>query len=139
MSVTIFDTDRGFDKTLKTSATVTDSEYIKDTVSVKRRRSSYYNISVRYEVDGKEYNEVLMRCPKGRTVGSTLMVAYNPENPEEIYSTDTRRSDTKYTIMGWIVGFAALIKGGTTLYPYIEDKYYRNKRKKEQEEKPFSD
>lgn len=67
-----------------TNADVTDvSSRLKQTKSRYGQRSTVYDITYEYEVDGEVYSDEIRSQPTLRLVGDNIKIKYNPDAPEE--------------------------------------------------------
>lgn len=78
-----------------------------------------YNVMVRYEVDGKIYDEELNSYSSDMYVGKTLTIYYNQNNPTEISYTDMEFAFLVFPILGLIF---TLIGGGIFVKLIIDNK-----------------
>ncbi len=65
-------------------AEVTDvSSRLRNTKSQHKQRSTVYDITYEYEVDGEVYSDEIRSQPTPRLVGDDIKIKYNPDAPEE--------------------------------------------------------
>ncbi len=65
-------------------AEVTDvSSRLRNTKSQHKQRSTVYDITYAYEVDGEAYSDEIRSQPTPRLVGDDIKIKYNPDAPEE--------------------------------------------------------
>ncbi len=67
----------------ETTATITNIE----TEPGAGDEADSHRVFVKYTVDGKEYNEELDNYKSSYSVGDTIKVKYNPENPSDVTSS----------------------------------------------------
>ena len=66
------------------NAEVTDvSSRLRNTKSQNKQRSTVYDITYEYEVDGEVYSDEIRSQPTPRLVGDDIKIKYNPDVPEE--------------------------------------------------------
>ncbi len=66
------------------NAEVTDiSSRLRNTKSQHKQRSTVYDITYEYEVDGEVYSDEIRSQPAPRLVGDDIKIKYNPDAPEE--------------------------------------------------------
>lgn len=66
------------------NAEVTDvSSRLRNTKSQHKQRSSVYDITYEYEVNGEVYSDEIRSQPTPRLVGDDIKIKYNPDAPEE--------------------------------------------------------
>lgn len=66
------------------NAEVTDiSSRLRNTKSQHKQRSTVYDITYEYEVDGEVYSDEIRSQPTPRLVGDDIRIKYNPDAPEE--------------------------------------------------------
>ena len=110
----------------KTTATVTNVEIAQERYqeSNGNQVEETYNVTIKYTVKEKEYEETLEDVSKYK-VGEKITIYYNPKNPKQI--TQTKSLVLPIAII--IGGIASLIGGIISAMNAIK----RNKKMKEQE------
>ena len=84
-----------------------------------------YKVTVKYTVDGKDYEEELGDMPGEYKVGNKMTIYYNPKNPKEITQTISLVLPI-VMIVGGVAAFAGGIVSGVNAIK-------RHKKMKEQE------
>ncbi|MBE6835058.1 MAG: DUF3592 domain-containing protein [Ruminococcaceae bacterium] len=93
------------------TATVTNVEISYSTDS-EGSTTETQTVTVKYTVDGKEYEEILQYSPDGLEEGEEIVARYNPEKPEEI-TTVTKGTSYIMIAIGAVLVVAAI--GSTAL------------------------
>ena len=112
---------------VKTTATISKVELVEEahTDADGNTVAATYKLSVKYTVDGKEYENELGEMPEGHKEGEEITIYYNPENPNEI----TQTKSLILPIILTVGGIAALVGGIISGVNAIK----RHKKMKEQE------
>ncbi len=93
----------------KTEAIVTGVELIEEahTDANGDHVDANYSVDLKYTVDGKEYETKGLEGVGERKVGETMIIYYNPKNPQEI----TQTKSPVIPIILIVGGIAALVGG----------------------------
>lgn len=96
---------------VQTTAYVTDvsGEYVSSSGVKHRRGRTVYDITYRYEVEGKEYSDKLYNRSEIREIGDEVKIKYDPDAPKN--STDILEPSVNNLIVFLISGIIFTIVG----------------------------
>ncbi|MBR6331756.1 MAG: DUF3592 domain-containing protein [Dehalococcoidales bacterium] len=95
---------------IETTAIVSNVEYDYDYA----REETEVDITVKYTVDGKEYESLLNSTSTGYKIGDTLKIKYDPKDPSKVINSSKTYA---FVAMGFglvivIAGVFSLLRGG---------------------------
>lgn len=100
---------------LETKAVETEGEIVKYTTARlvgKRSANGYYNVYVRYTVDGKSYEGYNGKTATKQNVGDHMVVKYDPKHPSYIFIGDEM---AQYTFIFFLIGGVIAVVSGVML------------------------